>query len=191
MGNMLGNYKNWRYSDTFRETFWFIRCKIWDFAYAIRSVLFSNYEHQLFFKTILLWLAAVRTGIYTVLLAGGVLSPISHFSFYPGYKWTWVVSPIPFQWMGHSQSITLVSSSSCLLSSSICCVNDVFPRDIWLISDSFSSSCLTNSPVIGFKKRKWHACSQSQKSKSNLYSSTEGKNKRDYSWPFVKHLPNL
>lgn len=91
--------------------------------------------------------------LISVQLPGRILTPVSHFSFHPDYKWTWPVFSIPCQLMWHNQSITLVSSSSCLLSSSICCVKDVFPRDSWLISDSFSSSCLINSPATRFNQK--------------------------------------
>lgn len=51
--------------------------------------------------------------------------------------------------------ITLVSSSSCPLSSSICRVKLFFSLESWLIRASFSSSLFKNSPGKRFHKNKW------------------------------------
>lgn len=64
-----------------------------------------------------------------------------------------------------NERITLVSSSSCLLSSSICWVKDNFPRESWLISDSFSSSSLVNSPARKVSKAIMSTCFLWQESK--------------------------
>lgn len=146
------NHQNWGYLWRNREIFKMQDLRFW--VYYWISFIYQLWAPDIFQNSSPLTYLCQGQELTSLKLPGSILTPMCHFSFYPGYKPTRVVFPFPTQWMGQHQSITLVSSSSCLLSSSICWVNDVFPLDSWLISDSFSSSCLTNSPVKEFDQER-------------------------------------